>query len=94
MFRKFDVNKRPDIDRYEEELRNLTRYLRISGTNKAAGEWIAKFRTGEILKLTNPISELDPWSNKKRPNLQRFRTALESLKKEKGYFEDAEGLGE
>jgi len=94
MFRKFDVNKRPDMDRYEEELRNLTRYLRISGTNKAAGNWIAKFRTGEILKSTNPISELDPWGNKKRPNLQRFRAALESLKKEKGYFEDAEGLGE
>lgn len=94
MFRKFDVNKRPDVDRYEEELRNLTKYLRVSGTNKSAGNWIAKFRTGEIFKLSTPITDLDPWNNKKRPVLQRFREALESLKKEKGYFEEAEGLNE
>jgi len=92
MFRKFDVNKRPDVDRYEEEFRNLSRYLRISGTNKGAGTWIAKFRTGEIFKTSKPILELDPWNNKKRPVLKQFRASLESLKKEKGYFEDAEGL--
>jgi len=92
MFRKFDVNKRPDVDRYEEEFRNLSRYLRISGTNKTAGNWIAKFKTGEIFKSTKPIPELDPWSNKKRPNLPLFRSSLESLKKEKGYFEETEGL--
>jgi MoxR-like ATPase len=94
MFRKFDVNKHPDVNRYEEEFRNLTRYLRLSGTNKSAGNWIAKFRTGEIFKSQTPISDLDPWSNKKRPILQRFRESLEVLKKEKGYFEDSEGLNE
>ncbi len=93
MFRKFDVNKRPDVDRYEEQLRNLTKYLRVSGTNKAAGDWISKFRNGEIMKLQN-IPDLDPWTTKHRPRLPKFGQALESLKIEKGYFEESEEFSE
>lgn len=88
LFRRFDVNRRPDIDRYEEELKNLTRYLSFSGKNKNAPNWNNKFRTGEIMKEPSLISDLDPWHNRKRPNLRTFREGLEAIKKEKGLFEE------
>ena len=85
MFRKFDVHRRPDVDRYEGEFKNLITYMRNSGI-KISANWINKFRAGEILdKPTEQIPEIDPWKNKTRPNLRKFRIALESLKKEKGY---------
>lgn len=92
-FRKFDVNKNPMVDKYEEELKNLTKYLRMTGINKNATDWVPRFRTGEIMKQTS-IEELNPWHNKKRPKLQRFREGLEDLKREKGYFEESEEFEE
>ena|GEM_PF-4169907 len=88
LFRKFDVNRRPDVDRYEEELKNLTRYLKMSGQNDNAPNWNSKFKTGVIMRESEPISVLDPWQHKSRPHLPKFRKALESLKKEKGYFDE------
>jgi len=90
LFRKFDIRNRPDIDRYEEELKTLTRYLKLSGKNKNAPNWNSKFRTGEITRETDPISDLNPWNGISRPNLQNFRSALAELKQEKGYFETEE----
>lgn len=87
LFRRFDIRNRPDVDRYEEELKTLTKYLKISGKNKNAHNWNSKFRTGEIMRENNPISDLNPWNEITRPNLRNFRMALESLKQEKGFFE-------
>lgn len=87
LFRRFDIRNRPDVDRYEEELKTLTKYLKISNKSKNAPNWNAKFRTGELMRENNPISDLDPWNGISRPNLRNFRTALEGLKQEKGFFE-------
>lgn len=89
MFRKYDVNKKPDVDRYEEELKNLAKYLKISNINKDAPKLVSKFRSGEMMSLDN-LDELNPWQGKIKPVLKEFRTGLEALKKEKGYFDDDE----
>jgi MoxR-like ATPase/integrase len=86
LFRKFDVN-RPDVDRYEEELNNLTRYLSISGKNKDTMSWNSKFRTGEMHRIETGITDLDPWKNTTRPILRKFVEVLTVLKQEKGHLD-------
>ena len=86
MFRKYDINKKPDVDRYEDELKNLTKFLKMTNINRDATKWNSKFRNGGL--MIQNLDELSPWRGKIRPILKEFRTGLEELKREKGYFDD------
>ena len=89
MFAKIDVENSPDVERYVDELKNLIKYIG-DVSKKESKKWLEMFKSGKMFK--KPNAELDPWGDQDRPKLLATSEALKSLKKERGYFEESEGL--
>ncbi len=89
MFAKIDVKDSPDVERYADELKNLIKYMG-NMSKKESKKWLEMFRSGKMFK--KPNADLEPWGNQDRPRLLATSEALKSLAKERGYFEESNGL--